>query len=176
MLAFVHGNKRIAALLSPLRLGFSGTIVGHARRGVHHPRAPEERWSEKRTIWPRFLDHHALVELARGQHGVVSLPQLKPLDIAARVAQKRAANGQLHRIHRGVYSLVPLALLSIRGRFPAAVLARGPGAAPSHRSAATLRDLRRSDQAVIEVTVPTAGPGPTAAFVSTAQPPSPPPT
>jgi predicted transcriptional regulator of viral defense system len=117
---------------------------------------PEPRKSagQKSEPYARFLDHHALVELARGQHGVVSLPQLKPLGIAARVAQKRAAKGQLHRIHRGVYSLVPLPLLSIRGRLLAAVLACGPGAALSHRSAAALRDLRRSDQAVIEVTVP----------------------
>jgi hypothetical protein len=53
-----------------------------------------------------------------------------------------------------VYSLAPPELLSARGRFLAAVLACGPGAVLSHRSAAALHDLRRSEQAAIEVTVP----------------------
>jgi hypothetical protein len=68
--------------------------------------------------------------------------------------RKRAARGQLHRIHRRVYSLVPPELLSGRGCFLAAVLACGPRAALSHRSAASLHAVRGSDQALIEVTVP----------------------
>jgi hypothetical protein len=53
-----------------------------------------------------------------------------------------------------VYSLVPVALLSREGRWIAAVLACGPGAALSHRSAAALHGLREFGGARIEVTVP----------------------
>jgi hypothetical protein len=95
-----------------------------------------------------------MVELASGQHGVLSLPQLTTLGVSARAAQKRAAAGQLHRIHRGVYSLAPPELVSVRGRYMAAVLACGADAVLSHRSAAALHDLRSTARARIEVTVP----------------------
>ena len=60
----------------------------------------------------------------------------------------------MHRIHQRVYSLVPRELLSYRGLYMAAVLACGPGAALSHRSAARLHGLRNSGYTRIEVTVP----------------------
>lgn len=74
--------------------------------------------------------------------------------MSARAAQKRASAGRLHRIHRAVYSLVPQPLLSPEGRYMAAVLACGPGAVLSHRSAADLHELRRDRSAKIDVTVP----------------------
>lgn len=92
--------------------------------------------------------------MALRQHGVFSLAQLKAIGITARAAQMQASRGRLYRIHRSVYSLVPRALLSGRGRLMAAVLACGPGAALSHRSAAMLHDIRRTDRARIDVTVP----------------------
>ena len=62
-----------------------------------------------------FLSHPsleaALVALAVAQHGVISLAQLLELGLSARAVQSRAATGRLHRIHHGVYSLVPRALL-----------------------------------------------------------------
>jgi hypothetical protein len=62
------------------------------------------------------------------------------------------AAGQLHSLHLGVYALGH-ASLSRTGRYLAAVLAGGSGAALSHRSAGDLWGLRRSS-AQIEITVP----------------------
>jgi hypothetical protein len=88
------------------------------------------------------------------QHGVFSLEQLGQLGLTSTAIHKRAALGRLHRIHRGVYSLVPRELLKREGLYMAAVLACGPGAVLSHRSAATLHELRASGWTKIEVTVP----------------------
>jgi hypothetical protein len=54
--------------------------------------------------------------------------------------------------------LVPLTLLSRHGRYMAAVLACGPGAAISHRSAAVLLELRPTARANIDVTIPQRSP------------------
>jgi hypothetical protein len=97
---------------------------------------------------------HALAALASRQHGVFSLAQLKELGLSASAARKRAATGRLHRVYRGVYALAPAELLTRDGRFMAAVLACGPGAVLSHRSAAALHGLRATDRAGIDVTVP----------------------
>jgi len=61
--------------------------------------------------------------------------------------ERRLESGHLVRIHRGVYA-VGHAQLRREGRWLAAVLAAGPGAALSHRSAAALHGLRESDGAV----------------------------
>jgi hypothetical protein len=53
-----------------------------------------------------------------------------------------------------VYSLGPRELLTYKGLYMAAVLACGPGAALSHRSAARLHALRNTGYSRIEVTVP----------------------
>lgn len=102
----------------------------------------------------RFLGHHELARVATRQHGVISLGQMRGLGLTTAAVNKRAAAGSLHRIHRGVYSVVPAQLLSPRGRFMAAVLACGPGAVLSHRSAAALHGLRATDRVRIEVIVP----------------------
>jgi hypothetical protein len=68
--------------------------------------------------------------------------------------RKRAHTGRLHRIHRGVYALTPRPLVSREGRWMAAVLACGPRAVLSHRSAAHLHGLRPSGRARIDVLVP----------------------
>jgi predicted transcriptional regulator of viral defense system len=96
-----------------------------------------------------FLDQ------AAAQHGVIALRQLRTLGLSARTVQSRVDAGRLHRIHRGVYSLVPRELLKREGLYTAAVLACGPGAVLSHRSAARLHGLRNYDYRQIEVTVPT---------------------
>jgi predicted transcriptional regulator of viral defense system len=105
-----------------------------------------------------FLDQAwveaALVALAAAQHGVISLSQLLELGLSARAVQSRAATGRLHRIHHGVYSLVPRELLKREGLYMAAVLACGDGAVLSHRSAARLHELRNYGYTRIEVTVP----------------------
>jgi predicted transcriptional regulator of viral defense system len=89
------------------------------------------------------------------QHAVVGLDQLRALGLTARAVQKRTDNGRLHRIHRGVYSLVPRSLLTRNGLYMAAVLACSSGAVLSHRSAAALHGLRKAAATKIDVTVPT---------------------
>lgn len=96
----------------------------------------------------------AIAALAASQHGVLTLPQLLELGLTRRAAQKRAAAARLHRLYRGVYSLVPRNLLTRYGHWMAAVLACGPEAALSHRTAAALHELRGTDRARVDVTVP----------------------
>jgi predicted transcriptional regulator of viral defense system len=91
-----------------------------------------------------------LAGLANRQHGVVSLAQLRALGLGAAGASKRSRGGRLHRVHRGVYA-VGHPVLTLNGRWMAAVLACGEGAALSHRSAAELWGLHRSDRPNIDV-------------------------
>jgi predicted transcriptional regulator of viral defense system len=95
----------------------------------------------------------AIADLARRQHGLLTLAQLCEIGLAARAVQHRAAAGRLHRIHVGVYSLVPRELLTRNGHWMAAVLAYGPRAVVSHRTAAALLGLYPTDQQRIDVTV-----------------------
>jgi len=94
------------------------------------------------------------VALMASQHAVAGLDQLRHLALTPRRVQHWAAAGRLHRIYAGVYSLVPRQLLTREGRWMAAVLACGPGAVLSHRAAAALHELRRTDRTNIDVTVP----------------------
>jgi hypothetical protein len=104
-------------------------------------------------VYGGFLDQ-ALAELSTGQHGPFGLDQLVALGLTERAVQGRTAAGRLHRIHHTVYSLVPKELLKRDGLYMAAVLACGPGAVLSHRSAAALQELRDWGHTKIEVTVP----------------------
>ena len=89
-------------------------------------------------------------KLAGRQHGVVSRRQLLDARVSDRAMERRLASGHLVRLHRGVYA-VGHAQLRPEGRWLAAVLAAGPGAALSHRSAAALHGIREST-GVIDVT------------------------
>ncbi|HSC21512.1 MAG TPA: DUF559 domain-containing protein [Solirubrobacterales bacterium] len=66
----------------------------------------------------------------------------------------RTRAGRLHRIHAGVYSLVPRHLLTRQGHWMAAVLASGPEALLSHHTAAALWGVRGYSGGVIHVTAP----------------------
>jgi predicted transcriptional regulator of viral defense system len=96
----------------------------------------------------------AIAGLAVGQHAIVGLAQLTDLGLSGAAVRKRVTVGRLHCIHQAVYSLVPRELLTREGHWMAAVLACGPGAALSHRSAAALLGLRSYGGAKIDVTVP----------------------
>lgn len=78
-----------------------------------------------------------LARIATRQHGVVSRSQIEALGVDDGFAERSAASGRLHRIHRGVYA-VGHAALTREGRWMAAVLAVGEGAVLSHLSAALL--------------------------------------
>jgi predicted transcriptional regulator of viral defense system len=95
----------------------------------------------------------ALVELAGRQWGVVSLAQLRGLGLSDDTVQRRARLGRLRRVHRGVYA-VGGAVLPREGRWLAAVLACGPGAALSHVSAAVHWNLLSYEPPRPEVTAP----------------------
>lgn len=97
----------------------------------------------------------AVAQQASRQHGIVDLPDLIALGIARSTVALWARSGRLHRIHRGVYSVLPPPLLTDEGRWLAAVRACGPGAALSHASAAQLHWLiDRDDRYRIHVSVP----------------------
>ena len=93
-----------------------------------------------------------LAALAARQHGVVSWWQLQAMEVTKAAVEHRLRVKRLHRVFRGVYA-VGRADLTYRGRYLAAVLACGEGALLSHRSAADLWDLRKSDSRRVEVTV-----------------------
>ena len=62
-------------------------------------------------------------------------------------------SGRLHRLYRGIYAYGH-DRLRLEGRWLAAVMACGPGAVLSHRDAAQLWELRQSNSALVDVTVP----------------------
>jgi Transcriptional regulator, AbiEi antitoxin/Protein of unknown function (DUF559) len=94
-----------------------------------------------------------IAELAERQHGLITLLQLLSLGLSRSAVSKRARAGRLHRVHRGVYA-VGRPHLTRRGRWMAAVLAYGPKAVLSHRSAAALHGLRPDNRAKTDVTLP----------------------
>jgi hypothetical protein len=90
--------------------------------------------------------------MAGRQHGVVSIRQLEgPLGFSERSISRAVGAGRLHRIKRGVYA-VGHADLSPRGECLAAVLAVGPGALLSYRSAGWLWGIWRGALKPFEVT------------------------
>jgi hypothetical protein len=94
-----------------------------------------------------------VAEVAGRQHGVVAHRQLLALDLSAFAIQHRLRAGRLHRLHVGVYA-VGHPLVSVHGRWMAAVLACGRGAVLSHRSAAALWGIRPSSRRTEDVTSP----------------------
>lgn len=95
-----------------------------------------------------------MAALAGRQHGVVSRAQLIDLGYEVGAIGRRIRSGRLHILHSGVYA-VGHAAVTREGRWMAAVLASGPGAVLSHRSAAALWGIRPASSGKIEVTVPT---------------------
>ena len=79
--------------------------------------------------------------------------QLHELGLDDAAIARRIGAGRLHRRHRGVYA-VGHTVINRNGAYLAAVLACGPEAVLSHRSAAALWGLRPSDAPRIDVTVP----------------------
>ncbi len=65
-----------------------------------------------------------MAELAGRQHGVVSVGQLHALGLDRHAIRRRAVSGNLHRVHRGVYT-VGHRSLTTRGQYLTAVLACG---------------------------------------------------
>jgi very-short-patch-repair endonuclease len=89
---------------------------------------------------PRPVDPEVAVErLAASQHGLVTVADLRDAGFSPRMIHRRVQKGRFALVHRGVYRVGV-------GHFPlqaqmAAVLACGPEAVLSHRSAAALWGL-----------------------------------
>jgi very-short-patch-repair endonuclease len=103
--------------------------------------------SPQRHVRPTDLE---IQRFASRQHGVVTAAQLEGLGLGGRGIRHRAAAGRLRRLHRGVYGVEHPRR---EGIWMAAVLACGPRAVLSHRSAGALWGMDPGSKA-IHVTVP----------------------
>lgn len=91
--------------------------------------------------------------ICRKQNGLITLEQLEVQGLTVQAVHERLLAGRLYRIHQRVYSLTPK-VMTERGRFMAAVLACGPDAVLSHRSAAYLWGMVETWEEPIDVTAP----------------------
>jgi hypothetical protein len=97
-----------------------------------------------------------IAQLADRQHRVVAVWHLFELGIGRGAIEWRVANGRLHRVHQGVYA-VGHRKLGWQGVLIAAVLAGGPEAVLSHRSAAKLWGIRPDNRPKVDVTIQSRG-------------------
>lgn len=102
----------------------------------------------------------SVAEVARRQHGAVSIAQLHDAGLSDAAVLRRARTGRLHKLHRGVYAVGHTAPSNER-RWIAAVLALSGTptggnrrAALSHRSAAALWSLLPPDDGPVDVSLP----------------------
>jgi very-short-patch-repair endonuclease len=84
---------------------------------------------------------------------VVSLGQLQLAGLGRAAVAKRVKAGRLYRIHRGVYA-VGHSRLTGYGHTMAAVLAYGPRAVASHRTAGGLQGLRGDNSPKTDISLP----------------------
>ncbi len=96
-----------------------------------------------------------IARVAALQHGQISTVQLRAIGLSEKQIRGRVAAGRLHRVHRGVYSVGVPPTMPL-GVWTAAVLAVGPGAVLSHRTAGASWGLCRAPAAV-DVTTPRSG-------------------
>jgi predicted transcriptional regulator of viral defense system len=100
----------------------------------------------------RETPEQLIARLAAAHHGVVDRAGLAAAGLTRGEIDGRRARGHLHQVHRGVYAVGHTAL-SRQGRWAAAVLACGPSAVLSHRSAAVLWGMAERDAILPHVTV-----------------------
>jgi Transcriptional regulator, AbiEi antitoxin/Protein of unknown function (DUF559) len=91
--------------------------------------------------------------VARRQWGVVTRGQLAAFGLSANGIAQWVRAERIVRLHRGVYAYGHDRLRT-EGYWMAAVIACGPGAALSHRSAAALWRIRQRGSGLVDVTVP----------------------
>ncbi len=91
--------------------------------------------------------------LTERQRGVVTRRQLQALGLSEAGIRWRLERGWLIRLHPSVYTLGNR-ILAPRGHLLAAVLAGGPEALLSHKSAGSVWGLLASTQASVDVTIP----------------------
>jgi hypothetical protein len=94
----------------------------------------------------------ALGNLAERQHGRVAHRQLLALGFSRSAIGRRIESGELVPVHPCVYA-VGHAIRTAEAGWMGGVLAAGPDALLSHRSAAAAWDLRRTSSGLVEVSV-----------------------
>lgn len=105
------------------------------------------------AIRPKLGSHRSdrrIDDWSKAQHGIVTLGQLEAIGLSGRAVGHRVTAGRLHRVHRGVFAVERP---TREGHWMAAVLAAGPGAILSHRSAAALWGLVDEGRGPVDVTV-----------------------
>lgn len=95
----------------------------------------------------------AAAAFAREQHGVVAWRQLAAAGASRSAVSRAVCDGRLVRLHRGVFAVGHRALRP-EAVWLAAVLAGGPGAVLSHRSAGALWGLCAEPSMWVDITVP----------------------
>jgi very-short-patch-repair endonuclease/predicted transcriptional regulator of viral defense system len=92
-----------------------------------------------------------VTRIARSQHGLVSLGQLVAAGLSESAVRKRVATGRLERVHFGAFRIGG-STPTPESRLMAAVLACGPDAVLSHRSAAALWGFIEPSDGPVHVT------------------------
>jgi very-short-patch-repair endonuclease len=113
---------------------------------------PAVRLTELRVRGP----DHLIAAIAGEQYGVVSRRQLLDVGLGPGAVHSRVRRLGLHPLHRGVYAVGHPALVPL-AREMAALLAYGPGAVISHRSAGALWRIVGPDgldNAPVDLTLP----------------------
>jgi very-short-patch-repair endonuclease len=97
--------------------------------------------------------NHLILALAARQHGLVTRKQLLDAGLTPQMVRGRLKAKRLRPVQRGVYLVGPP--LAPRVKEMAAVLASGPGAVVSHRSAAALWEMlpQPGASAPVDITV-----------------------
>jgi hypothetical protein len=104
----------------------------------------------------RLHPDRLIARLAAARSGVVSHTELLAGGLSDQQIWRRLQSGRLRRVHRGVYAIGG-ADLPARGRWQAALLAAGQGAALSHRSGGAAVGLSVHEGPDVELTVPPSG-------------------
>jgi very-short-patch-repair endonuclease len=148
----------VRAASAGMRGGFEPTRVDRRERGVDSalptPLDPmddvsQRTWDEM-PAWP----DREIAQLAGRQRTIVSHAQLIALGVRPRTIGAALDRGRLHRVHHGVHSLVVAQARPLLAAEQAALLACGPRAVLSHRTAAHLHGLSLPGRASeIDVTV-----------------------
>jgi hypothetical protein len=95
----------------------------------------------------------SIADVAGRQHGLITTAQLLAAGLSHAAITRRVAGGELHRLGVGVYA-VGHAALSHEGRWLAAVLSGGEGAALGRFAAGKLWDVSRFAAPVVDVVAP----------------------
>jgi hypothetical protein len=99
--------------------------------------------------WP----DQAIAQIAARQRALITRAQLRALGLRPSAIEHAVARGRVHRIHQGIYSLVPVPVLPPLAGELAAVLACGGRALLSHHSAAAVWGIRPFLDGDVDVTL-----------------------